>query len=92
MEGAAVLVGEHQHIRRRAVALRADAGALHPSQQSAHDEAVCHAAAVAAKAALPARKAAPAFPNGHQVGQHLTGTVSYTHLDVYKKQDLLSAA
>ena len=73
MEGAAVLVGEHQHIRRRAVALRADAGDLHPSQQSAHDEAVCHAAAVADKAELPARKAAPALPNGHQVGQNLAG-------------------
>ena len=73
VEGAAVLVGEHQHIRRRAVALRADTGDLHPSQQSAHDEAVCHAAAVADKAELPARKAAPALPNGHQVGQNLAG-------------------
>ena len=69
----AILVGEHQHVGGRAVALRADAGHTHPCQQAAYDEAVCHAAAIPDEAELLALQRAPALPDGHQVGQHLAG-------------------
>ena len=73
VEGIAVFAGKHQHIRCRAVARRTDAGYLHPRQKAAHDQAVCHVAAVAHKAELQPCQRAPALPNGHQVCQHLTG-------------------
>ena len=73
VEGIAVLVGKHQHIRCRAVARGTDAGYLHPRQKAAHDQAVGHVAAVAHKAELQPCQRAPALPNGHQVSQHLTG-------------------
>ena len=72
-EGTAIPVGKHQHIRCRAVARRTDAGYLHPRQKAAHDQTVCHVAAVAHKAELQPCQRAPALPNGHQVSQHLTG-------------------
>ena len=72
-ERTAVLMGEHQHICRRAVAVGADAVHLHAGQQTAHDKAVGHIAAVADEAELLARQRAPALPDGHEVGQHLTG-------------------
>ena len=73
MEGIAVFVGKHQHIRCRAVARGTDAGYLHPRQQAAHDQAVCHVAAIAHKAEFQPCQRAPALPDGHQVSQHLTG-------------------
>ena len=72
-ECTAVLMGEHQHIYRRAVAVGADAVHLHAGEQAAHDEAVGHIAAVADEAELLARQRTPALPDGHEVGQHLTG-------------------
>ena len=72
-ERTAVLMGKHQHICRRAVAVGADAVHLHAGEQTAHDEAVGHIAAVADEAELLARQRTPALPDGHEVGQHLTG-------------------
>lgn len=72
-ERTAVLMGEHQHICRRAVTVGADAVYLHAGEQTAHDEAVGHIAAVADEAELLAHQRTPALPDGHEVGQHLTG-------------------
>ena len=73
MELRAIFVGKHQHIGSGAVALRADAADGHPGQQTAHDEAVRHAASIADEAELLVFQCAAALPNGHQVGQHLAG-------------------
>ena len=73
MELRAIFVGKHQHIGSGAVALRANAADGHPGQQTAHNEAVRHAASIADEAELLVFQCAAALPDGHQVGQHLAG-------------------